>query len=43
MYTAVVQVIIYQLTKYERDEMKNSREIAERSKKSEKENKNNKN
>ena len=32
MYTAVLQVIIYQLTKYERDPMKNGREIAERSK-----------
>ena len=30
MYTAVLQVIIYQLAKYERDPMKNGREIAER-------------
>ena len=32
MYTALLQVIIYQLAKYERDPMKNVREIAERSK-----------
>ena len=31
MYTAILQVIIYQLAKYERDPMKNDREIAERS------------
>ena len=31
MYTAFLQVIIYQLAKYERDPMKNDREIAERS------------
>ena len=31
MYTAVLQVIIYQPVKYERDPMKNGREIAERS------------
>ena len=30
MYTAILQVIIYQLAKYERDPMKNGREIAER-------------
>ena len=30
MYTALLQVIIYQLAKYERDAMKNGREIAER-------------
>ena len=30
MYTAVLQVIIYQLAKYEKDPMKNDREIAER-------------
>ena len=30
MYTALLQVIIYQLAKYERDLMKNGREIAER-------------
>ena len=30
MYTALLPVIIYQLTKYERDPMKNDREIAER-------------
>ena len=30
MYTAVLQVIIYQLAKYERDPMTNGREIAER-------------
>ena len=30
MYTAVLQVIIYQLIKYEKDRMKNDREIAER-------------
>ena len=30
MYTAILQVSIYQLAKYERDPMKNSREIAER-------------
>ena len=29
MFTAILQVIIYQLSKYERDPMKNSREIAE--------------
>ena len=32
MYTALLQVIIYQLAKYERDPMKNGREIAERRK-----------
>ena len=32
MYAAVLQDTIYQLAKYERDPMKNSREIAERSK-----------
>ena len=31
MYTAVLQVIIYQLAKYYKDPMKNGREIAERS------------
>ena len=31
MYTALLQVIIYQLAKYERDPIKNDREIAERS------------
>ena len=31
MYTALLQVIIYQLAKYKRDPMKNGREIAERS------------
>ena len=31
MYTAVLQIIIYQLAKYERDPMINGREIAERS------------
>ena len=31
MYTALLQVIIYQLVKYERDPIKNGREIAERS------------
>ena len=30
MYTAILQVIIYLLAKYERDLMKNDREIAER-------------
>ena len=30
MYTALLQVIIYQLTKSERDPIKNDREIAER-------------
>ena len=30
MYTALLPVIIYQLAKYERDPMKNDREIAER-------------
>ena len=30
MYTAEVQVIIYQLAKYQKDPMKNGREIAER-------------
>ena len=30
MYTATKQVIIYQLSKYKRDPMKNGREIAER-------------
>ena len=30
MYTAEVQVIIYQLAKYQKHPMKNSREIAER-------------
>ena len=30
MYTAEQQVIIYQLAKYEKDPMKNGREIAER-------------
>ena len=32
MYTALLQVIIYQLAKYERDPMEKVREIAERSK-----------
>ena len=32
MYTAVLQVIIYKLAKYERDPMKNNLEIAERTK-----------
>ena len=31
MYTTEVQIIIYQLAKYEKDPMKNGREIAERS------------
>ena len=31
MYTAILQDIIYQLAKYERDPMKNGRDIAERS------------
>ena len=30
MHTALLQVIIYQLAKYERDPMTNGREIAER-------------
>ena len=30
MYTAVLQVIIYQVAKYEKDTMKNGRETAER-------------
>ena len=30
MYTAVLQVIVYQLAKYEKDPMKNDSEIAER-------------
>ena len=30
MYTALLQVIIYQLAKYDRDPIKNGREIAER-------------
>ena len=30
MYTAVLQVIIYQLTKYEKYRMENDSEIAER-------------
>ena len=30
MYTAVLQVIIYQLAKYEKDLIENDREIAER-------------
>ena len=30
MYTAFLQVIIYQLAKYEKDRIKNDREIAER-------------
>ena len=29
MYTAVLQVIIYQLAKYEKDRIENDREIAE--------------
>ena len=29
MYTAVLQVIIYQLAKYEKDQIENVREIAE--------------
>ena len=32
MYTALLQVIIYQLAKYEKDPIKNGREIAERRK-----------
>ena len=32
MYTALLQVIIYQLAKYEIDPIKNGREIAERRK-----------
>ena len=30
MYTAVLQVIIYHVAKYEKDTMKNGRETAER-------------
>ena len=30
MYTAILQIIIYQLAKYEKDQMKNGREIEER-------------
>ena len=33
MYTAFLHVIIYQLAKYEKDPMKNGREIAERKEK----------
>ena len=31
MYTAVLQIIIYQLARYEKNPMKNARKIAERS------------
>ena len=32
MYTALLQVIIYQLAKYDKDPIKNDRKIAERRK-----------